>query len=37
LKEEIARTTTALRNANTDAEVQELTGVLIGHSSALNR
>lgn len=37
LKEEIARTTTALRNANTAAEVQELTGVLIGLSSALNR
>jgi hypothetical protein len=36
LKEEIARTTTALRNAPTDAEVQKLTGVLIGLSSALN-
>lgn len=36
LKEEIARTTEALRNAPTDAEVQKLTGVLIGLSSALN-
>ena len=36
LKEEIARTTTALKNAATDAEVQKLTGVLIGLSSALN-
>ncbi len=36
LKEEIARTTTALKNATTDAEVQKLTGVLIGLSSALN-
>lgn len=36
LKEEIARTTTALRNATTDAEVQKLTGVLVGLSSALN-
>lgn len=36
LKEEIARTTTALRSATTDAEVQKLTGVLIGLSSALN-
>src|SRR5213592_3568721 len=37
LKEEIARTTTALKSATTDAEVQKLTGVLIGLSSALNR
>ena len=36
LKEEIARTTTALKSAATDAEVQKLTGVLIGLSSALN-
>ena len=36
LKEEIARTTTALKSATTDAEVQKLTGVLIGLSSALN-
>ncbi len=36
LKEEIARTTTALKNATTDAEVQKLSGVLIGLSSALN-
>lgn len=36
LKEEIARTTEALRTAATDAEVQKLTGVLIGLSSALN-
>src|SRR5213594_1964884 len=36
LKEEIAQTTTALRRATTDAEVQKLTGVLIGLSSALN-
>ena len=36
LKEEIARTTEALKNAPTDAEVQKLTGVLIGLSSALN-
>ena len=36
LKEEIARTTEALKVATTDAEVQKLTGVLIGLSSALN-
>ena len=36
LKEEIAWTTTALKSATTDAEVQKLTGVLIGLSSALN-
>jgi hypothetical protein len=36
LKEEIARTTEALKNAPTDAAVQKLTGVLIGLSSALN-
>ena len=36
LKEEIARTTTALKNATTDAEVQKLTGVLIGLNAALN-
>ncbi|MBI1178355.1 DUF4141 domain-containing protein [bacterium] len=36
LKEQIARTTEALKNASTDAEVQKLTGVLIGLSSALN-
>jgi hypothetical protein len=36
LKEEIARTTTALKSATTDAEVQKLTGILIGLSSALN-
>ena len=36
LKEEIARTTTALKTAPTDADVQKLTGVLIGLSSALN-
>ncbi len=36
LKEEIARTTTALKSAATDAEVQKLTGVLVGLSSALN-
>ena len=36
LKEEIARTTTALKSATTDADVQKLTGVLIGLSSALN-
>src|SRR5437899_5773483 len=35
-KEEIARSTTALKSATTDAEVQKLTGVLIGLSSALN-
>src|SRR6266581_4702365 len=37
LKEEIARTTTVLKSATTDAEGQKLTGVLIGLSSALNR
>jgi len=37
LKEEIARTTTALKSATTDAEVQKLTGVLIGLSSAPNK
>jgi len=37
LKEEIARTTTALKSATTDAEVQKLTGALIGLSSALNK
>jgi hypothetical protein len=36
LKEEIARTTEALKSAPTDAAVQKLTGVLIGLSSALN-
>jgi hypothetical protein len=36
LKEEIARTTEALKAAKTDAGVQKLTGVLIGLSSALN-
>lgn len=36
LKEEIARTTEALKTAPTDADVQKLTGVLIGLSSALN-
>jgi len=36
LKEQIAETTDALKAANTDAEVQKLTGVLIGLSSALN-
>lgn len=36
VKEEIARTTTALKNATTDAEVQKLTGVLIGLNAALN-
>src|SRR5438477_633525 len=36
LKGQIAATTDALRNAATDAEVQKLTGVLIGLSSALN-
>ena len=30
------RTTTALKNATTDAEVQKLTGVLIGLNAALN-
>lgn len=36
LKNEIARTTDALKAAQTDAEVQKLTGVLIGLSAALN-
>ena len=36
LKGQIAATTDALRNATTDAEVQKLTGVLVGLSSALN-
>ncbi len=36
LKGQIAVTTDALRNATTDAEVQKLTGVLVGLSSALN-
>src|SRR5258708_744696 len=36
LKTEIAATTDALKAAKTDAEVQKLTGVLIGLSSALN-
>jgi len=36
LKGQIAATTDALRNATTDAEVQKLSGVLIGLSSALN-
>ena len=36
LKEQIAATTDALKKATTDAEVQKLTGVLIGLSSALN-
>ena len=36
LKEQIAATTDALKAAKTDAEVQKLTGVLIGLSSALN-
>jgi len=36
LKEQIAATTDALKAARTDAEVQKLTGVLIGLSSALN-
>jgi hypothetical protein len=36
LKDEIAATTQRLRAATTDAEVQKLTGVLIGLSSALN-
>ncbi len=36
LKEQIAATTDALKNATTDAEVQKLSGVLIGLSSALN-
>ena len=36
LKQEIAATTDQLKAATTDAEVQKLTGVLIGLSSALN-
>ncbi len=36
LKEEIARTTEALKSAPTDAEVQKLQGVLTGLSAALN-
>jgi hypothetical protein len=36
LKEQIAATTDTLKAARTDAEVQKLTGVLIGLSSALN-
>ena len=36
LKAQIAATTDALKAATTDAEVQKLTGVLIGLSSALN-
>ena len=36
LKGQIAATTDALKAAQTDAEVQKLTGVLIGLSSALN-
>ncbi len=36
LKEQIAATTDALKRAASDAEVQKLTGVLIGLSSALN-
>ena len=36
LKNQIAATTDALKAATTDAEVQKLTGVLIGLSSALN-
>jgi hypothetical protein len=36
LKNEIAKTTDALKAAQTDAEVQKLTGVLIGLSAALN-
>ena len=36
LKQEIATTTDQLKAAATDAEVQKLTGVLIGLSSALN-
>lgn len=36
LKEEIARTTEALKSATTDAEVQKLQGVLTGLSAALN-
>jgi hypothetical protein len=36
LKGQLAATTDALKNATTDAEVQKLTGVLVGLSSALN-
>jgi len=36
LKAQIAATTDALKAATTDAEVQKLTGVLVGLSSALN-
>jgi hypothetical protein len=36
LKNQIAATTDQLKSATTDAEVQKLTGVLIGLSSALN-
>lgn len=36
LKEEIARTTEALKSATTDAEVQKLQGVLTGLSAALD-
>jgi hypothetical protein len=36
LKEQIAATTELLRNAATDADVQKLTGVLIGLSAALD-
>lgn len=36
LKQQIATTTDALKAATTDAEVQKLTGVLIGLQSALN-
>ena len=36
LKNQIAATTDAIKAATTDAEVQKLTGVLIGLSSALN-
>jgi uncharacterized phage infection (PIP) family protein YhgE len=36
LKQEIARTTQALRVAQTDAEVQKLTGVLVGLAAALD-
>jgi hypothetical protein len=36
LKAEIARTTDALKTAQTDADVQKLTGVLVGLSAALD-
>jgi len=36
LKAEIAKTTDALKTAKTDAEVQKLTGVLVGLSAALD-